>query len=540
MRRTSLAAAFAAALVMMGLGPLPGAGQDAPRVSVRIRQIAGSTLYLDVGTRHGLASGDTLRVAREPEPAKVVGRLVVTAATETRSVLTYVGDPFPVTRGEVVVLFLLREPEERPAEAVPAGPDSGAAPRPVPSEPAVLPVPPTRSTFAPQRAHGRIGMDVSAHRSVTTLGSSTPTDVERTFATPAFRMDVRAPGLVGGFTFHTSARVAYRYNSGSTLQPSTSTRVYAASLERRFTEVPLRVILGRFNSPAESYSGFWDGAFVQVGEDGFGAGAIVGFEPDQWNEKPSTQRPKATVFVQGRARGEGWRWRGDASAHTVRPTDSVPAHTFLGLSQRASLGVLSLSQDLQVDRDPQGGPWRVSRLRVRAALEVAPGVEVRGGASRRESYFMDRFDSPFSPRRERLDAGIAVRGEGGYASVDLDVGRDAAGETTHGATAFFTAYRVPGLPLAGLSGSASRWSGSYGSTLALAPAFTVDLGTTALRFGYRYSRSDYLARRVVTHGADAALNGPLGPGLRISVRGRLQWGGYLRSQGVDVSLSRIF
>jgi hypothetical protein len=527
-------------LVAAGLTALPGVAwaQDAPRVTVRVRQVAGASLYLDVGTAHGLATGDTLGVLAD-SAGSALGRLVVTASTEGRSVLTFAGEPFAVARGDRITLLLLRVPTSvpagEPAPPVPAEPPARAAP----SE-QFAPPPAAVATAPRARAHGRVAADLGGVRSVTRVGGADPLDIERTFATPALRVDVTAPAAVGGFTLHTSARVAYRYSSGDAVQPAASTRIYAASLERRFTSVPLRVVLGRFHSPAETYSGYWDGVLLRVGSGAVGLGAIVGFEPDQWNEGLSTELLKATVFVDGSARGAGWRWRGDLSAHTVRPSDSLPAHTFLGVTQRLTAGPLRLSHDVQTDRHPDGGSWHVSRLNARAGLEVATGVEIRVGLARRESYLLRRPDDPFATKRDRLDAGIGVRGGAGYLSADVDVSRDAAGDQTRGASLFASVYRLPGLDRIGLSGSASRWSGDYGTTLSLSPGMTLGLSRASLRVGYRYGHTDYLQRDVTSHGLDGSLDAPLAGGMRLTARGRLQWGGLLRSQALDLTLYRIF
>jgi hypothetical protein len=39
---------------------------------------------------------------------------------------------------------------------------------------------------------------------------------------------------------------------------------------------------------------------------------------------------------------------------------------------------------------------------------------------------------------------------------------------------------------------------------------------------------------------DASLDAALGGSARVSVRGRFQWAGLLRSQGLDLTLYRIF
>jgi len=92
----------------------------------------------------------------------------------------------------------------------------------------------------------------------------------------------------------------------------------------------------------------------------------------------------------------------------------------------------------------------------------------------------------------------------------------------------------------GVSGSVSRWTGPYGHTLSAAPGLDLGGDDVRLRLGYRFNRSDYLDRNIVSQGVDASLDTPLGGAVRLSARGRYQWGSQLRSQGLDLSLYRIF
>lgn len=517
-----------AGLLLVGVPPGEAAAQEAARATVVVRQVAGSSVYLDVGTRHGLASGDTISVYREGADAPV-GRMTVAAATETRSVLAFAGPPFPVTRGESLILGLLRPPAEEPPPP-PARDPAARAGAPTGRE-----APTSRST----RPRGRIGFDLSATHSTTLVGSVDPEEVGRTFATPAFRFDVTAPGAVGGFTLRTGGRLAYRYSETDVISPAASARIYALSLERDVPGSRVRLALGRFHSPVESYSGFWDGGMIRVGSPGFGVGALVGFEPERWNEKPSTSRPKATAFTDWMRRGRGWRWQGSVSAHAVRPTDSLPDHTFLGVGQRVSAGRFRLSQDLQVDRDPVDGVWKVSRASVRGAAGLGRHLEVRAGFARRESWLFGGLGL-FAPRSDRVDGGLAIRGSGGSMTFDLSRSSDATGRESTGATGSVRVAALPGTSTAGASGVVSRWSGPYGTTLSGSPSLDFDLSPVWLRVGYRFYRSDFLERVSTTHGAEASLDVPFGSGLRLTARARAQWGSWLRSQSVDLGVYRIF
>lgn len=529
------------ALLVALAGPAPGgplAGQEPPRISVRVRQVAGATIYLDVGRLHGLETGDTLGVMRDSLAAPV-GRLVVTAAADERSVLTFEGEPFPVARGEVLTLLLRRAGAEPPPAPLP----TPLPPPPTPERrpPSTTPVSasPAGPSPAALRPRGSVTFGLSATRSSTRFGGAAPVSVPRTYATPSLRFDLTVPEAAAGFTLRLSTRLAYRYSSVDGSPPATSVRVYAAALERTFTAAPVRMALGRFHSPAETYSGFWDGLFVRLGGRGVGVGALVGFEPDRWNERPSTELPKATVFLDAAARGRSWSWSADVSAHTVRPADSLATRTFFGASQRLRAGSVVLAHDLQLDRDPNGGGARVSRLRLRSSLDLGGGVQIRAAASRRESFVMSRPDDPFGLRSDRLTVGGLVHSAGGFLSVDGGLTRDAFDQESVGATASFVRDRLPGLG-AGGGASVSHWSGPYGSSLSVAPALHFAFDRARLRVGYRLHRSDYLDRILTTHGMDGSLDMPFLQDLHFSARGRMQWGSTLRSGTVDLSLRRVF
>jgi hypothetical protein len=219
----------------------------------------------------------------------------------------------------------------------------------------------------------------------------------------------------------------------------------------------------------------------------------------------------------------------------------LPDHTFMGASQRLYAGPLRLSHDLEVDRDPSGGSWRVSRLRLRASLDLADGVQLRGGVARREPWIPGvLLESPFGSRRDRADLGLAFRGEAGFLSLDASRSKDAGGRTTWGGTGTFMVRRLPGATGVGAWGSVARWSGPYGSTFSAAPALTFDLTPAWLRVGYRVNRSDYLSRVSLTHAVEGSVDVPFASGLRASGRFRLQFGGFMTSQSFNVTLYRIF
>lgn len=528
------------ALLLALVLPLPVVAQGGPAstaVRVRVRQVAGANLYLDVGSDHGLLAGDTVRVARvEEAEARVVGALRVVAATGTRSVLTFAGEPFRLTRGDELILMLLRTPSLPPPEP---GEEPPPGVRPEAAPPPAGPGLPTRGPARERRApSGSVTLDVTALRSATEFGGADPEEVERTFATPSLRLDLTVPDLAGGFRFRTRLRAAYRYSDRDVIPSPGSTRIHQAVLER--TGRRTRVHLGRFYSPVESYSGYWDGVFLRVGGGDLGVGALVGFQPERWNEGPSGDLPKATAFVDARRDGEGWRWEGDLSAHTVRPRTDLPDRSFVGMSQSLRVRGFRADQDLQVDREPGGSGWTVSRLRLRAGLQLTSSTRVRAGFRRRTPYRASGIVDLVSSARERWTAGLTYAPGRGYVGGDVSLSRNGGDRESRAVT---LSFGVPGLFFGGrigLTGTGSYWGRDDGHVLTLGPGLTGSVGSLGLRAAYRLYRSDLFRRVRTTHTGELGLSLPLGRGLHASARFRAQRGGGLGSELLHLKLAKRF
>jgi hypothetical protein len=350
-------------------------------------------------------------------------------------------------------------------------------------------------------------------------------------------LDVRLPRALAGFDLRAGSRLAYRYADPGLTTPALSTRVYSAALERSFVRIPLQMTVGRFHSPDEYYSGFWDGLRARFGR-AVGVALLVGFQPDRWNERPSFDRPKASVVLDASVRGDGWRWSADMSGHRVSEVGMLPRHTFAGLSQTFSVGSLRLAQDLQVDQDSGAGDWKISRLGVRGSVPLG-GVDVRLGFLRRESYRDWWEGDTFGPREERLSGGVTVQAAGGFLSADVSRSTDSLGEPALGYTA---SAAIPGLLPGGgeLEGSGSYWSGAHGRAWSAAPSIAFGGVGSQLRFGYRVYASDFLERSILTHAGELSADLPLGSGRRASVRLTVQRGSSLSSEALTFTFYRVF
>ncbi|HSM04494.1 MAG TPA: hypothetical protein VK858_07720 [Longimicrobiales bacterium] len=503
----------------------PGGGPS--RVTLEVRQVAGANVYLDLGTAGGLVTGDTIRVLR-PD-GSLLGRLAVEAATATRSVLTFADGPFPLATGETVVVELVGR---RPPDVAP-GRD---APVPAPPTSAPVAVPPVGS-----RVSGRVTLEAAVSHSVTELGVVDPVEVSRTFATPALRLDATVSDLVGGFTLRTRGRVSHRYTSGLELGRPTTVRVDDLALERRFTGVPLRLTLGRFFSPAESFSGYWDGVAARMGGTSFGGGLLLGFEPDRWSRAPSLDLPKATGFIDFRVGRGRSRWDGDVSVHFVAPRHEGWAdHLFFGLGQRVTLGPLRLRAEVQADREPEAGSLRIGEAVAQASVAVSSGLALRAGAARRERYTLSGADDPFGPRRDRIGVGLTLRRGNVAVSGDHALNRYAGGRDRTTWSGSLSVRGVPGLTAGTWTVSGSWWSGAGDEAMTAGTSLAFRLSGIRTRVGYRYHASTFVGRTRASHAPELDLDLPLGVGVSLTLRTRGTFGSEVAGEYAYLGLSRAF
>lgn len=521
--------------------PFPGlVAQERPetRVLAVVDFVAGADLYLAVGTDHGVRPSDTLPVYDgEGEGATFLGLFHILSATDKRSVANILGEGFPLDRGSLVYLGV---PEERLAEladaaAAAAGVGLVAAGEGQARREGIPPPSP------PLRLHGRVSLDFDAFHTVTRWGEGSSEEEARSFNTPTFRLQARGQNLPGGFNLGTGIRVSHRMSSDDLVQPVTSTRLYQLDLEKRFDRVPLEMHLGRFSSPYDEFSGYWDGLLLRVGPRGLGAGVAVGFEPRWSNEGFGTERPKLSGFVDFDARGEQVAYSGAVTVLGIRPRDELRDRTALGLSQRVRVGRAWIYNRVEVDRDPAGSEWNLTRLQLDGSLTLVGGLGAFGGWRRwRPLSLWDPDPSAeLGPQEDRGHVGLSYWGGAGGGSIDLSVNRPEEGEGGRTLSGSLYLSRTP-IPGVGLGASASRWSRGEETSLLLSPEFRISVGPWSLRGAYRYYNTVRTVREEKTHFTDASLTVPVGSGIYLRVLGSTQWGGDLSSNRIYASIWKGF
>jgi len=512
MRRPALALAVG---LCATLGGARLEAQDTLRVTVHY--IAGANVYLGAGGDAGIQPGDTL-LARKLPTGEALGALVVISTSTTRSVVAFVGTPASLTRGDVLAVTVRKG-------AAPSGP----AP--------VMAEVPTAAPSAPQRRReptqvvGRLSLDVDGTHSVTTgLGADPERDV-REFGTTSAGLWLRARRLPGGFEVNTNLRTSYRASSADIIDPTTLVEVYEANLAKDFGSFPFQFRVGRFFNPYETFSGYWDGLLLHAGRDGFGVGAIVGYEPDRGNSGFSQAYPKATAFLNLQRYGRGASYRTDLSVHRVFPEDSVPEHTYFGWSQDIRLRSFSVSHSLQVDRNPESARWAVSRLLTRVTLRLGNSGTLYAGYGRRHPYILGPTTDVFSHLRNRINGGATLWLGGGSLGVDVSTSQQDGLPTYWAYTGSAMVLRSPLWGL-GLSANATYWREDLSHGLLLAPSVSRQIGLGDVRLRYQFYRTRTGDRSETSHALDLGTTFPLGSRTQATLRGQFRTGDYLSSTGL--------
>lgn len=525
-------AVLAVTLFVWG-APAAQAQEAAPRLRAIVDQVAGTTVYLDVGTEAGLSRGDTIRVARDSVGA-LVGAVAVIQSTRVRSVVTFTDQMFSVTRG--LALYL---ESDGIAVALAGGVRAGQA-----EAAEALPEPTSyarQSSGIPKVAGpivtGRVGVDVDMVRSQTTYGSGEDQRVDRTLATPAMRLYTTISQIPGGLTLRLNGRMSYRHSSLAVSTPSSSVRLYNASLEKTFEGAPLQIEAGRFYNRYDNYSGYWDGLMARVGGTTGGFGVVAGFEPDRWNQTFSTALPKLTLFGDYSVRGRSSAYRVAASAHRVEPKDVFLSHTFVGVSQRLRVGKVRFSQDAQVDRDPIAGGWEITRFQLTAGVDIVQQLSLHAGVSRHQPYRLQDTVSVFSYARDRANIGLSLFAGGMSLGADVAVNRDLNDEIGTSYSGFVSSPRIGRFTI---NANASYWKGAGYEAISLAPGLSAGIGRAVVNAGYRLYYSDYDGRSFTNHAVEGGASIPVGRGMRYTLQATTQWGGDVFSNRLYTGFSKSF
>jgi hypothetical protein len=518
-RRVRSLAMAALALLPAMAGAQGVQGTPAPRPVVVV-QVAGATLYIDVGSDGGVMTGDTLTIRRSPAAAPV-GATTVVASTSGRSVLAFVGRAFPVTRGDT--LFITPGALGRSALARTAVAAATARPRELPRP----------DEGAGRRVDGALGVEMwGSHSDVTGLGAD-PVHTSRDLAVPAVRFRTRIADAAS--TFDLSVRAEHRTGPASVFDRATRLRVYSARYERRIGRV--EVAAGRFYSDFDHASGFWDGASLRVGDRGGSYGGVAaGFEPEWGNEGFSAGVPKVAAFAGSSRVTATSDLSTELAFHRTFASDYARQRQAVDWSLHLRRGAFSLAQEVEASPPTLMGTWGISRYILRGSAAIGR-TDVYGSVVSDRPQLRDSAWVGPLVRRERIAAGLNWSAPAGF-HADLNASVNGPRDSTSGYSVG-AAASWPGLlgaSVVTLGGSHYSMAGTSGLTIS--PAVEYRLGGARLRGGYQFFRVDAPGYGYATHGVDVRywrtvatdfdwvvqVNGRLGENVRsMQVFSSLEW-----------------
>jgi hypothetical protein len=439
-----------------------------------------------------------------------------------------------MTRGDTLTLLLAARTRSQSARAAVAPTEPAA--EPAPPVPQAARQGPLRGRGLSPVVHGTLAFDFDALDSETRWGGEQPGRSTRQFMTPALRIYATASQLPGGFRLHTNLRWDYRYTTGSTLGQTAALRIYQASLEKRFTSLPLELQLGRFYLPVDAYGGYWDGVMMRAGGR-FGVGFAAGYEPDRANGRLVTDNVKATAFVDYGYRTTRFGYEAGVSAH--QGSDWLGAdERFLSWSQRLRLGRAYLQQRARLDAGTGWSAWSLSQLDLTALMPLIGDLAVRAQFARRSFDGTVVGADSIRPRHERKGVGLLFSGSNLSMSADVSFNdwSDGVGTRTWSASAGLLRTPLAGL---GLGVAANVWNSETGESRYISPWLSRSFGTASARVAYqRYEAagsdaSDYQATAL-------SLSFGLPAGLQATIRAQTQWGASMSGHRLFTSLWKSF
>lgn len=503
------------ALVVLAL---PAQAQER-RLTVQVEHVAGANAYLGAGTDDGLAAGDTLDVVRD---AVRLGQVRVVSATAERAVVAFVGAAFPITRGERFTVVRAT----RAAPVAEADPVPDAEPEPADTARASIFAQPTALSAAPPlpagpRFAGRVQVGTTALWSSTAPLGGDGAATTRSFATPFLTLRGRVSELPAGLLVNLNGRVSYRYRSDGSFDEPTDLRLYHASVEKHVAFV--QVEAGRFYNEHDRYSGYLDGIRLHVGSQTAGVGATAGLEPDRADGLFASDLPKVTVFGHVRLSPRPLRVDLSAVAGQILPrAEGLENRTFFGATARVDADYASLSTDVLVDRDPDGGDFAFSRFLVRGSWTALPRLRLRGRYYHRRPYILFDTFQELREASERTSVGLSysvggrlLRGTVLRADLSRSARAGDGASLTYSGGVFVP--RLPGTDL-GLNASGSLWTRDGRASIYVLAALTRSFGPVYVSLGYQVQQTPLLTESLTTHGIEGTLQVPLMDGVSATVQ----------------------
>ena len=495
-------------------------------------------VYLDGGSDQGIAKGDTLVLNSDAQRS-----FLVIAAARKQSIVQFAGDAFPVTRGQLLMVRVVKGNET--TESVP---DTDVEEEGIAQEQGSIMDQPVAVRTEPRRPRsrskveidGRLILDFSALQSSTRVRSSTVPAASRLYLTPTVNLSTTVRNLPSGMKMHIHLRSDYRYQSRNPIAPNNSFRAYQLSLEKPLPFGTVR--FGRFYNRMTQRGGYWDGVSFLYGTRRRGIGGSVGFMPERSNEGFSTQFPRYALFAHYQTdRSKTVSYRGAIAYNEIQPTSDLMKHQYASLEQRIDVSILSLRQDIQVDYNPLSQQWMVSHLRLGGRLSLGRDVDLTGTYTIRQPYRMTNLLNPFMSRRDQYRAGISLHKP--LFSVGSSYTRRFLNQSYEGqtVTGYFNTRPITPLALS-FTGSASRWESQFGDALYLNGGIAKRLNKIYVRADYAFYRtsSPNVANRIDMHRITLTTSVPFSQRLYWTMRASAQQSQFTEALSLQTSLQIRF
>ena len=515
-----------ALLIVSGFVVMPSYSQET-RLIATVEFVAGQNLYLNVGLADGITDSDSLMAYRNNRP---LGLLRILGVTESRTVVTYAGTPFPITRGnELTVAILAGARADAPVAEVPADTTSDEPERQSVFEGGRTgaQLPPVKEGI---RVTGRLSLSLDLNTTQTS-GLSSLFERDRTYTIPVINLRTSVEHLPGNLRFNINSRFANRSNESRLgISPENSLRIYQLNLEYAPTTSLFEARLGRFFNPYETFSGYWDGLGLFYAPDsGLGAGVLGGFQPTRANEDFTNELPKYTAFGTYAYRNDDGtaRYNANVSFHQVFPdSPELSTHTFIGFAHTLNVNQFRIRNLVQIDQDPIDDSFTLSRFQAYGIIPVTKSFSLRARYLLRKPYNIFLTENFFGYQRERVSGGFSVRTFTGIFSADVSMNTSEVTDRSYAYNGYATLPRTNFFDL-GFSAMVNYWRrDDSADVLYIVPSISRYFGRSMAQVQYHYQSSNFDVIESTNHTVEGVITFPIGNRIRSSIRLQSRFGDF--------------
>ncbi len=504
----------------------------------RVTGLAGSTIYLSFDSAPPLPPGAVVAATRglDEPPA---GALEVLELAGARALARYDGDPFPITRGETLLLAVPGSARIARADTAGAGAKGDAAAATLAAR--------AGATISGPRLSGVLALESDLRRSASHYTGPVDGTIERTFATPGARLRATLGGLPGGVRASASLRAYHRERDSRRPLDESRVQVYQAYVEAEPARAPVRFMAGRFLHPYEPFADYWDGGLIRFGSRTVGVGGSAGYAPSLTEEGLEQDLLKYGGFLDVNAGRGRTRYAAALAGTRLEPRGGGPPRTVGALSQRVWAGAIGLWATAEAERDT-ADRWVISRLTAGATVR-AGRLQLRGVASRLRAPLDVAFDPNLDPLRagprigeprDRAGGGLSVLVAAGSIGGDVTFSRDRQQRDSR----TYAGYAVMPRALPGATGlqlSGFYWEDELGNRVVSGSAgLSRSFGPVRADLAYRFDRSDRSAVPITSHGLQLSIAFRASGGWDYRVSGFARRGADLETEQVYTRLTKSF